>query len=71
PESPIKQFKLIAAPSRQSIIGAHGPDTDVWSYGSNVPGPELRVRQGDRIQVQVENRLPEETTVHWHGLRVP
>ncbi|MBX9819054.1 MAG: multicopper oxidase family protein [Afipia birgiae] len=71
PESPIKQFRLIAAPSRQSIFGASGPDTDVWSYGSNVPGPELRVRQGDRIQVLVENRLPEETTVHWHGLRVP
>lgn len=48
PEPPIRQFKLVAAPGRQSIIGAAGPDTDV-------PGPELRVRQGERIRVLVEN----------------
>ncbi len=36
-----------------------------------MPGPEIRVRQGDRLRVSVENRLDEETTVHWHGLRVP
>jgi FtsP/CotA-like multicopper oxidase with cupredoxin domain len=36
-----------------------------------VPGPEIRARRGDRIRVTVENRLPEETTVHWHGVRIP
>ena len=36
-----------------------------------MPGPEIRVRQGERLRITVENRLAEETTVHWHGLRVP
>jgi FtsP/CotA-like multicopper oxidase with cupredoxin domain len=36
-----------------------------------VPGPEIRVRQGQRALIEVENRLPQETTVHWHGLRIP
>jgi FtsP/CotA-like multicopper oxidase with cupredoxin domain len=36
-----------------------------------VPGPEIHLRQGARLRVVVENRLPEDTTVHWHGVRVP
>jgi FtsP/CotA-like multicopper oxidase with cupredoxin domain len=36
-----------------------------------VPGPEIRVRQGERLRIQVENQLTQATTVHWHGLRVP
>ena len=42
-----------------------------WTYGAGVPGPELRVKQGERVRVQVVNGLPEDTTVHWHGVRVP
>jgi len=38
---------------------------------STVPGPEIRVRQGDRLHIKVENALDDETTVHWHGMRVP
>src|SRR5690606_8705650 len=41
----------------------------VWAYGS-VPGPVLRARQGERLRVEVVNRLDRPTTVHWHGLRV-
>lgn len=69
--APLKEFKLVAAPGRVSLIGAPHPDTDVWCYGGRVPGPEIRVRQGERFRVSVENRLAEETTVHWHGVRVP
>jgi FtsP/CotA-like multicopper oxidase with cupredoxin domain len=43
----------------------------VWSYNGAVPGPEIRVRQGGRLRITVDNELDEETTVHWHGLRVP
>jgi FtsP/CotA-like multicopper oxidase with cupredoxin domain len=43
----------------------------VWSYNGTVPGPEIRVRQGERLRITVENQLAEETTVHWHGVRVP
>lgn len=42
-----------------------------WGYGGNVPGPEIRVTEGDILRVRVMNRLPEGTTVHWHGLPVP
>jgi FtsP/CotA-like multicopper oxidase with cupredoxin domain len=66
-----KTFSLTAAPARVPLVGHPHPETDVWSYQGLVPGPEIRARRGDRIQVTVENRLPEETTVHWHGVRVP
>jgi FtsP/CotA-like multicopper oxidase with cupredoxin domain len=62
---------LRAAPATQSLVGAPHPTTAVWAYDGSVPGPVLRYRQGDRLRVAVENALPVETTVHWHGLRVP
>ena len=43
----------------------------VWTYGGTVPGPELRVTQGHRVQVTLVNNLPESTTLHWHGLQLP
>jgi FtsP/CotA-like multicopper oxidase with cupredoxin domain len=71
PPTSRRDFSLVAAPARASLVGPPHPDTNVWCYGTRVPGPEIRVRQGERISVAVENRLPEETTVHWHGIRVP
>jgi FtsP/CotA-like multicopper oxidase with cupredoxin domain len=62
---------LVAAPGRAALAGAPYPDTDVWCYSGQVPGPELRLRQGDRVRIAVENRLRQDTTVHWHGVRVP
>jgi FtsP/CotA-like multicopper oxidase with cupredoxin domain len=47
------------------------PQTGVWCYDGSVPGPEIRLRQGERLRITVENRLPQDTTVHWHGLRIP
>ena len=52
-------------------MGAPHPETPVWAYDGAVPGPEIRLRQGGKLRVKVENRLPEDTTVHWHGLRIP
>jgi FtsP/CotA-like multicopper oxidase with cupredoxin domain len=69
--STLRQFTLRAAPARLSLVGPPHPDTDVWAYSRTVPGPEIRVRQGERLRVVVENRLPQETTIHWHGVRVP
>jgi FtsP/CotA-like multicopper oxidase with cupredoxin domain len=69
--APVKDFKLVAAPGRLPIVGAPYPETNVWCYDGQCPGPEIRVRQGDRVRIVVENRLPEDTTVHWHGLRIP
>ena len=48
-----------------------GVRSQVWSYNGSVPGPLLRAKRGDRLIVHFTNHLPEATTVHWHGVRVP
>lgn len=51
-----------------------GPDqtgpTSLWGYNGKVSGPEIRVRQGDRLRVRLDNDLEEPTTIHWHGIRI-
>jgi FtsP/CotA-like multicopper oxidase with cupredoxin domain len=63
--------RLVARHGQTHLVGAPYPETAVWSYNGTVPGPEIRVRQGERLRILVENQLAEQTTVHWHGLRVP
>ena len=62
--------QLIPAPSRAAIIPGTR-ETEVWAYNDTVPGPVLRFRQGERAHIAVENRLADETSVHWHGVRLP
>lgn len=70
-EAGIRKFRLRAGPGRAQITPEPHGDTAVWCYGGMLPGPEIRVRQGERLRIAVENALDEETTVHWHGVRVP
>jgi zinc transporter ZupT len=49
---------------------APGVVQQAWTYDGTVPGPTIHVRQGDRVRVILINRLPEPTTIHWHGLSV-
>lgn len=44
---------------------------EAWAYNGVVPGPEIRVTEGDRVRIHVTNELHESTAVHWHGLIVP
>ncbi|TPG75993.1 multicopper oxidase family protein [Brevibacillus laterosporus] len=44
---------------------------NAWTYNGTVPGPQLRVKQGEKIKVVLNNELPEPVTIHWHGLPVP
>jgi FtsP/CotA-like multicopper oxidase with cupredoxin domain len=48
-----------------------GTTTPAWTYNGTLPGPLIRAKQGDRVIVHFTSDLPEETTIHWHGLRIP
>jgi FtsP/CotA-like multicopper oxidase with cupredoxin domain len=69
--SSLREYRIVAERNRVRLVGGRYPETDVWSYNGQVPGPEIRARQGERVKFVVENRLGEETTVHSHGLRMP
>jgi FtsP/CotA-like multicopper oxidase with cupredoxin domain len=62
---------LRPGPAHVHMVGAAYPATEVWTYNGEVPGPVLRIRQGTPFHAMVENRLAENTTVHWHGIRLP
>lgn len=64
-------YRLRAAPAHANLTGTSRPATSVWAYNDAVPGPVLRVRQGEPVRFVVENQLDQETTVHWHGIRLP
>jgi FtsP/CotA-like multicopper oxidase with cupredoxin domain len=65
----VKVFKLVAEPVKRKI--APFKTIDAWGYNGSCPGPTIQVQQGDRVRVAFENRLPESTTLHWHGLEIP
>ena len=62
---------LRAGPARVRMVDSEIPATEVWTYNGVEPGPVLRLRQGTAFRATVENRLAENTTVHWHGIRLP
>ena len=63
-------YQLNAAVGVAHLVGDPHPKTPVWCFNGQVPGQAIRVRQNERVKITVENNLPEETTVHWHGIRV-
>jgi len=65
----VKVFHLIAEPIKHVI--APGLEIEAWGYNGSTPGPLLEVDQGDRVRIYVTNKLPEATTIHWHGVFVP
>ncbi len=68
-EDGIKVFELTAQPVRWTFM--EGVEQVAWTYNGMVPGPMIRVTEGDRVRFVVRNDLPEDTTVHWHGIEVP
>ncbi|PSH63304.1 copper oxidase [Phyllobacterium brassicacearum] len=64
-----REISLRAAPGRVRLVPL--AETAAWLYNGTVPGQEIRLRQGERLRVAVDNALAEETTIHWHGVRVP
>jgi FtsP/CotA-like multicopper oxidase with cupredoxin domain len=68
-EDGVKVFELTVSLVRWEILP--GVSIDAYAYNGQIPGPRLNFRQGDRVRIDVTNRLDETTTVHWHGLDVP
>jgi len=65
----VKEFHLVAEPVVREI--APGMKAHLWGYNGQSPGPTIEVVEGDRVRLFVTNRLPEHTTIHWHGQRLP
>lgn len=68
-ENGVKVFDLETSVIRWQILPAIS--VNAFAYNGQVPGPTLRFRQGDRVRINLTNRLPDSTTVHWHGLILP
>ncbi|VVD94470.1 copper oxidase [Pandoraea capi] len=65
----VKEFHLVAEPVVREI--APGMQANLWGYNGQSPGPTIEVVEGDRVRLYVTNKLPEATSVHWHGQRLP
>lgn len=65
----IKEFHLVAEPVVREM--APGFKAHLWGYNGQSPGPTIEVVEGDRVRIFVTNKLPEATSVHWHGQRLP
>jgi manganese oxidase len=64
-----KEFHLIAEPVIREI--SPGMKANLWGYNGQSPGPTIEVVEGDKLRLFVTNKLPEHTTIHWHGQRLP
>ncbi|MGI8449328.1 MAG: multicopper oxidase domain-containing protein, partial [Streptosporangiaceae bacterium] len=64
------QNRVVRLRASAGPVDLGGRTVHTWSYGGQVPGPEIRVRPGDRLRAVVENGLPQPTTVHWHGMEL-
>ncbi len=65
------QTRLIAQPVQQVLLPPGNGPTQLLGFNGSVPGPEVRVGQGERLSVAFENRLQQGSAVHWHGIRLP
>lgn len=68
-EDGMKVFELTAQPVIWNILD--DVSVTAWTYNGTVPGPMIRVTEGDQVRIIIRNELPEATAVHWHGMEVP
>ena len=65
----VREYEIVAAPARWEVIP--GVAAEAYAYNGQVPGPTIRVTEGDTLRVTLRNELNEPTSIHWHGLHVP
>ena len=68
-ENGVKVFDITVEHVRTEFVP--GRIVDAWGFNGSIPGPTIEVIEGDRVRFNVENRLPEGFTMHWHGLEIP
>jgi FtsP/CotA-like multicopper oxidase with cupredoxin domain len=64
-----KEFHLTAEPVERELTP--GSVANLWGYNGQAPGPTIECVEGDYVRIFVTNRLPEHTTIHWHGILLP
>jgi len=64
----IEELRARVTPFR--LLPDDYPMTEIWGYGPTAPGPEIRVRQGERVARRFVNDLPQGSSIHWHGIRI-
>ena len=68
-EDGVKVFHLVAEPVQREFVA--GLTVNCWGYNGMTPGPTIEAFEGDRVRLYVTNKLPEGTSVHWHGVILP
>src|SRR6266850_138611 len=68
-ENGVKVFHLTAEPVKREFVD--GLTVNCWGYNGMTPGPTIEAFEGDRVRIYVTNKLPEGTSIHWHGFIVP
>ncbi len=68
-EKGVKIFDIVARKTPWEVTP--GVKVEAWAYNGMVPGPQFRVREGDRVRINFRNELPESTSIHFHGLELP
>ena len=64
-------FKATLKAEPIKIRLADNKETEFWAYNGQLPGPQIEVFEGDAVEIEFINHLPQPSTVHWHGLDVP
>lgn len=65
----VRRFELTMRPGWSELLA--GRATTTWGFNGSYLGPTLRARTGEQVEMVVRNELPETSTVHWHGMRLP
>src|SRR6266545_4726517 len=68
---PATGARLVTLTAAEADLDVGGRVVRTWAYGQAAPGPLLRGNRGEVLEVRLRNRLPDPTTIHWHGMAVP
>lgn len=63
-------LEIAAGPTSKKLYRDDAKASDLWLYNASTPGPEIRVKVGERVKVRLKNNLEEPTSIHWHGIRI-